>query len=187
MFKKVILLTLISSTLIITACSSSGSGGDASLLKIKDSGAISASDTLNYDWGDINIEGGNVSKTFSFKNDDMKKLVLKGASTSCMCTAAAIALPDGSQSPTFGMHNNPTDWAYGVMPGEEFSVKVVFDPMAHGPSATGPIQRSVFLVTSSKNNEIAESNSRETGGRITELKVKGNVLSEADYNSKNPS
>lgn len=178
------MVIIIAGALITVGCSSNSNTnkGDASLLELKNVGHISTAESLTHDWGNINIRGGKVSHTFKFKNDDFQNLVLKGASTSCMCTVAAVALPDGSQSPTFGMHNNPTDWAYAVKPGEDFSVKVVFDPMAHGPDATGPIQRSVFLVTSSKaDGEIAQTSPK---GTVTEIKVKGDVLSKADYDTK---
>lgn len=158
--------------LFLSACTST-SNDQANNSNISNSGNLLVISELNHDWGDIDIEGGNVSHRFTFKNDSSESLYLKGAQTSCMCTTAVYELSDDSISPKYGMHNNPTHWSGEVKPGEDFEVNVVFDPMAHGPDATGPIQRSVQLLTS------------DPGQPITELKVSGLVLSKEDFNAKN--
>ena len=135
---------------------------------------------MSYDWEEIDIEGGTVNHKFAFKNDGDEDLVLKGAVTSCMCTTATLELPNGEFSPAFGMHQIG-QWAYAIKPGEEFKMDVVFDPMAHGPEATGPIQRSIYLVTSSSpNGEYAEADP-QSGDVITEVKLSGNVLKSAAF------
>jgi len=142
-----------------------------------------------FDWGDINIEGGNVDKTFKFKNEGDKDLIIKSAGTSCMCTTAEVKLPDGTLSPKFGMHEKII-WGGIVKPGEEFEVKVVFDPLAHGPQGVGPIQRTVFIETSSEpNGNYAQAQGGGHGGSgesviITQIDLTGNVLSESDYEKK---
>ena len=114
--------------------------------------------------------------TFSLKNSGEEDLILKGAETSCMCTSATYLLPNGETSTAFGMHNN-TAWTYRIHPGEEFKVHVIFDPMAHGPEATGPVGRTVYLTTSSiPNGEFAKENPRAPNSTITELTLKANVL-----------
>ena len=137
---KRILISCAATLFLFAACSTQGADEAAS-------GEISALDELSYDWGDISIEGGDVDQGFHFKNDSDGDLVLNGADTSCMCTTAYFELPDGSISPNFGMHGNP-EWEYVVKPGEEFELEVIFDPMAHGPNAVGPIQRSVRIFSS---------------------------------------
>ncbi|MBT6068636.1 DUF1573 domain-containing protein [Candidatus Peregrinibacteria bacterium] len=145
-----------------------GCSDDLSALRdITDSGEITVVGDTTYDWGDINIAGGNVTYDFVLQNSGSEYLVLKGAETSCMCTIAEMQFSDGDVSPEFGMHNNRTDWAYAVQPGEEFTVHVGFDPMAHGPGGTGPIKRSITLDTSAPS--------------ATTLTVAGNVLSEEDF------
>jgi len=71
-------------------------------------GVITPLDELVYDWGDISIEGGDVDHGFHFRNDGEGDLILTGALTSCMCTEAYFELPDGSMSPSFGMHGKGT-------------------------------------------------------------------------------
>jgi rhodanese-related sulfurtransferase len=137
------------------------------------SGNLITSSSLIHDWGDINIQGGDVSHSFQFTNDGEESLYLKGAETSCMCTTATYHLPDGSKSPVFGMHNNPTGWSAEIKPGENFEVEAIYDPMAHGPDAVGIIQRSITLATSDPDQSTLE------------LKVGGEVLYEEDYEKKN--
>jgi rhodanese-related sulfurtransferase len=142
---------------------------------MENSGNLITSDSLIHDWGDINIQGGDVSHVFQFSNDSEESLYLKGAATSCMCTTAIYRLPDGSASPVFGMHNNPVDWSAEIEPGVSFEVEATFDPMAHGPDAIGVIQRSVTLATSDSDQPNLE------------LKVGGEVLYEEDFNDRNAS
>ncbi len=70
------------------------------------------------------------------------------------------------------MHDNPTSWSAEIKPNETFEVNVFFDPLAHGPTGTGAIKRTIQLLTSAVNQPVAE------------LKVSGVVLSEADYKAK---
>lgn len=153
-------------------------------MSVSDSGMLSALEKTTFDWEDINIEGGDVEHVFRLKNAGDKDLIIKSASTTCMCTTAFVETKDGLKSPAFGMHGS-TPWGQPIKPGEEFDVRVVFDPMAHGPTATGPIQRSVFLVTSSKPNaEFAQQLPESSPDAVIELKLSGDVLSKADYKSK---
>lgn len=139
------------------------------------SGLFTSAQALNHDWGDINIFGGDVSKTFTLMNSEDEPLLLSGAVSSCMCTSAEFMLSDGSRSGVFGMHGGP-DWNHMVQPGESFELTVTFDPMAHGPTATGPIARTV--------NVIGQPNPDQKGSVYTRIDVRGDVLSEEDYNFK---
>lgn len=182
--KKIFGISLLA-TVFLAACSgSSGDGSvDRSLLSLENSGRIAPVTETAYDWGDIDIRGGDVANVFKFRNEGDDDLIVKTASTSCMCTTADIKLSGGSESPQFGMHGR-IDWGGIVKPGEEFEIDVVFDPMAHGPSATGPIQRSVYLVTSSVANGSYARIEPRSGQMLTEMKVSGNVLSSEDYERK---
>lgn len=173
-------LAIIGLSLFLVGCAQSTETTDTSLLTIKDSGKMTVLEDLSYDWKDINIEGGTVSKNFKLKNISDQELILKGAQTSCMCTEATYLLPDGTQSPAFGMHEN-TQWAYSIKPNEEFEMEVVFDPMAHGKDAVGPITRSVYLFTSSEDNGNYAKMDQQMGKMVTELKLEGNVLSKDDF------
>lgn len=180
--KKTIFIAAIAISMLALAGCNSAQNSD--LLTVQDSGKIMPKQDLSYDWKDIDISGGDVERTFTFTNEGDTELVLKGASTSCMCTVATIGLPNGKQSPEFGMHANP-EWIYSVEPGEDFSISVVFDPMAHGPDAIGPIQRSVYLVSSSVENGNYAVKSPNGKDSITEIKVSGDVLYTEEYQDKN--
>lgn len=169
-------------SLALAACSSQRV--DANLLTLSDSGKITPLQDLSYDWGDINIEGGKVSKVFEFKNEGEDDLILKTIQTSCMCTVAQITLSDETVSPEFGMHE-VVKWGGIVKPGEQFKVDVVFDPLAHGPEAVGPIQREIYFLTSSLDNgNYAKKVDGSGTDRVTVLKVAGNVLAKKDYEAK---
>ena len=179
MKKHLVLFTLVA-TLFVSGCSLFGndSGGSVPSPSVADSGRIAAVDGVDHDWGDINIMAGEVSKVFTLMNDGEKDLVLMGVQTSCMCTKAVVVLPDGQKSPEFGMHVNPS-WSAAIAPGGRFDVDVVFDPLAHGPTATGPISRIVYVLSSSTADSSFVKMTPQ--GSMTELHLKGNVLSDADF------
>ena len=162
--KKLLLASMaLFMSFVFVACSSVSD----EVIVSEESGVIELIGSDSHDWGDINIVGGDVSYVFSFQNSGEGDLIINTASTSCMCTSAEITLANGDQSPVFGMHGNAI-WDAVVASGDEFEVNVVFDPMAHGLSATGPISRSVMLSTSDGDFE---------------LNVQGDVLSEEDFNN----
>lgn len=163
---KKILFLILGATFFLVACNS-----NSDLLSVNNSGHISLIDEESFDWGDVDITGGEVEHGFHFRNDGNEDLVLRSAITSCMCTSAKYELPDGSLSPTFGMHGGSENWAYAVKPGEEFELEVTFDPMAHGPDAVGPIQRSINMNSSDGNGPF-------------EVHLSANVLSHMDYEAK---
>ena len=107
-----------------------------------------------FDWGDIDIYGGIVEKTFTIKNSGTTDLELTNFRTSCMCTEVDVTIAD-QKSPSFGMHT-PTAWKGIVKPGEEALVSVKFDPLFHGPEAVGPITRLVGFNSNDKNNSVGE-------------------------------
>lgn len=174
-FKMKKLITLLSlSALLFSACSSEGVDEQAMGGNVQYVASFGSSlEDANHDWGNINIEGGLATYTFPFQNDSDEEMLIKTASTTCMCTTAEIELESGGTSPEFGMHS-AKEWNQVVAPGEKFEVYVAFDPMAHGPDAIGPITRSVFIETSATNLEE---------GAI-EIKVSGEVLYADDFDSK---
>ncbi len=139
------------------------------------SGVFTSLTELTHDWGDINILGGVVTHDFTLTNTESTPLLLSGAVTSCMCTTADFTISDGSSSGEFGMHGGP-DWTHTVQPGESFDIAVTFDPMAHGPTATGPISRTV--------NVIGKPDPSSKAVVYTRIDVTGDVLSEVDYQAK---
>ncbi|MGE3279132.1 MAG: DUF1573 domain-containing protein [Candidatus Altimarinota bacterium] len=151
--------------LVLLGCASSSVPGPSEP-------GFSSQQSSFHDWGDIDIMGGSVSHDFILQNTTQKPLLLRGAVTSCMCTTAQVTLQDGTLSPVFGMHENE-EWSYEVQPDESFQVKVVFDPLAHGPTAVGPVRRTV--------NIISDADPENRGITYTRLDVQGNVVSEANY------
>lgn len=148
---------------------------------VGNAGRVSSAETLEFDWGNINIQGGKVRHTFTLQNGGSEDLILKGAFTSCGCTKATIALADGHVSPGFGM-NVPNNWTRAVKPGERFTVTVEFDPLFHGPKDVGPITRAVYLVTSAPaDGRVSRQMRSIESGTVTEMRVRGKVLSEDDF------
>ncbi len=154
--KKILFLAIIG-LFILTGCVATGQN-----LNLTSDGPIT------HNWGDINIMGGLVTHKFELKNSGESEITIKGAPTSCMCTTAQFEFEGENYSPEFSLHSNPKDWSQTVAPGEEFEVHVTFDPLAHGPDATGPLTRVVFL-------EI------EGDTEPMQLKLYANILSEKDY------
>jgi hypothetical protein len=100
---------------------------------------------MTHDWGEIDIRGGNVEKVFEIENTGDGDLEVTNFKTSCMCTEAQVVIND-EKSPVFGMHSR-SSWKGVVSSGESADVKVVFDPLFHGPQGTGPITRLVSFET----------------------------------------
>jgi len=104
-----------------------------------------------YDFGTISMKNGNVTKEFNVTNPTDKDITVSTVFTSCMCTKAFIVLPDGSAKGPFGMPG------MGSVPpaneiikaGESRTIRVVYDPNAHGPAGVGRIDRFVTLTDSS--------------------------------------
>lgn len=106
----------------------------------------------NLDLGQIPIKGGLVNLNFRLKNTGAEAVRVRNVATSCMCTEAYLNLGDAGRFGPFGMvgHRGVNSSAGTEIPsGGEFVVEVVFDPLAHGPEATGKIIREIYLETNS--------------------------------------
>lgn len=112
--------------------------------------ANAAVESDTYDWGNIPINGGNVTKKFIIKNTGTENLQLTNIKTSCHCTTASVTV-SGNESPSFGM-SGTSQWIGEVKPGQEAILNVVFDPLFHGPQGTGPINRYISVETNDKSN-----------------------------------
>ncbi|MEZ4104280.1 MAG: DUF1573 domain-containing protein [Candidatus Paceibacterota bacterium] len=95
-----------------------------------------------YDFGDIDIFAGKVDTTYTLKNEGTEAVTITKAGTSCMCTEGEIA------GLTFGMHGSDVK-SVTIPAGGEEKVKAIYDPLAHGPSGTGPVTRMLMLETNS--------------------------------------
>ena len=103
-----------------------------------------------HDWGEIDIDGGIVSKSFTIENKGSSPLKLHNVVTSCMCTTAQLKT-DGETSKKFVMHSKSGD-VFEVSPGKIADLIVEFDPAFHGPSGVGAISRTITLETNDENN-----------------------------------
>jgi len=104
--------------------------------------SVLSSNEKVYDFGEIEIFGGKVENEFVLTNEGPDPIVIIAGTTSCGCTEGEI---DGI---SFGMHEGMSS-DLTINAGETKNLKVIYDPLAHGPSATGKIDRQVFLKTNS--------------------------------------
>lgn len=125
--------------------------------KLDNSAKVGANDsasvevkTNSYDWGQIGINNGKAKATFEIKSNGSQPLKLFNIITSCACTTAQIIVGDNA-SPLFDMHSKST-YVIEVPPGEVAQLKVVFDPLFHGPNDLGAITRQVTVATNDANN-----------------------------------
>lgn len=112
-----------------------------------------------FDFGDVSMANGKVSQTFKIKNEGDADLKLSNIHTSCMCTTATLKV-NGKKSPAFGMQGHGATaafWRETLKPGETADLDVVFDPNAHGPDATGPITRAIYLHSNDGGKEDVQS------------------------------
>lgn len=116
-----------------------------------------------YDFGTISMGNGRVEKLFEVVNSADQDVALESISTSCMCTTAYLTSAGKEKGP-FGMpgHGGGATKANEIVKaGESRTVRVVYDPAAHGPAGIGPVDRFIYLT--------------ETSGRTLELEIKAVV------------
>ncbi len=113
-------------------------------------GVLTAADKF-YDFGTISMKNGNVTKDFVVTNPTDKDVFVPTLVTSCMCTKAFLVETDGTTNGPFGMPSmgyvppvNET-----IKAGESRTIRVVYDPNAHGPAGVGPIDRFAILTDKS--------------------------------------
>ena len=121
-----------------------------------DSRVTMSVDSNRHDWGTINLGGGIVSKSFAIENKGASPLKLYGVKTSCMCTTAQLKT-SSQASPKFKMHEK-NSYVFEVNPGETAELIVEFDPAFHGPSGTGPINRTITMNTNDGKNPTLSFN-----------------------------
>ena len=101
-----------------------------------------------YDFGPVSMAKGNVERDFAITNSTDSDITINQAETSCMCTEAFLKLPDGKEMGPYGMPGHGFNRLNAVIkPGEVITVKVIFDPTAHGPAGIGKIERVVTLYS----------------------------------------
>lgn len=152
--KKIIISITLITVLILIGGGFFLSKGETSATITASQNAKAAIDQKIYDWGTINMNNGNVNKTFIIKNAGTDVLKLTKVKTSCHCTKAQVTI-NGKTSPSFGM-NTVSPWVGEVAPGNEAQLNIVFDPAYHGPNGVGPITRYISVDTNDPNNSTLE-------------------------------
>lgn len=106
-------------------------------------------DRTVHEFGDVPIDGGVVETVYNVRNDAAEEVRLAAVYSSCMCTTAVLEFADGTSAGPFGMpgHELPTTIERTLAAGEQFRVRVQFDPAAHGPEGVGPTRRAVAIHT----------------------------------------
>ena len=109
----------------------------------------------DYDFGNVSMAKGKVSKDFLLENKSDKNVQIGEVFTSCMCTEAELRVGDKFAGP-FGMqgHGGARKADLIVKPGEMLTVKAIFDPAAHGPAGVGPIERQIVVSTGAGEDPI---------------------------------
>ena len=149
---KTIIITLIVVAVIgylLVLSYQKSSSSAASVQGVSQTGAqsaLAASSTF-YDFGTISMKNGNVTKDFTFTNPGNSDVSIKGVETSCMCTSALLVEADGSTKGPFGMAGmgGMTSTDDTVKAGESRTLRVVYDPNAHGPAGVGDIDRFITV------------------------------------------
>ncbi|PIR44481.1 MAG: hypothetical protein COV10_04475 [Candidatus Vogelbacteria bacterium CG10_big_fil_rev_8_21_14_0_10_51_16] len=108
--------------------------------------AVLQVDEPSYDFGNVSMAKGNVSRLFTLVNTSSSTVAINKIFTSCMCTKANLTIDTMRYGP-FGMPGHGAGLAISanLAPGESATVEAVFDPAAHGPAGVGPISRSIYL------------------------------------------
>lgn len=128
----------------------------ASVQGVQSRGAKSAliAPSAFYDFGTISMKNGEVSYDFTFTNPTDTDIVIRGVQTSCMCTSALLVEPSGSTKGPFGMPGmgDITTTNETIKAGESRTLRVIYDPNAHGPAGVGVINRFVTVTDSTGAN-----------------------------------
>lgn len=146
----ILAVTAILAFLVFVASPNTAGQSEASGQKQLAASALAASEET-YDFGQISMKNGKVSRAFTITNTGETELELKSLSTSCMCTEAFITDEKGEENGPFGMPGHGggrTALSLLIPSGESRALEVVFDPAAHGPAGIGKIARSVFIEDS---------------------------------------
>jgi len=117
-------------------------------------GAVLGVGEQAFDWGTIQLNGGEVTRSFEIENKGDSQLQIANLKTSCMCTKARLVV-ESEAGPWFAMHSQ-SQWIGKVPPGKKAQVEVVFDPAFHGPSGVGAISRTVTMQTNDPNRSSLE-------------------------------
>lgn len=112
----------------------------------------------SFELGDVEYSGGLVSTTLAFTNNSVDEVKIEDVFSNCSCTVAVISHGPHTIGP-FGMPGHDLDEVgeldWSILPGDDFTVKITFDPAAHGEESIGDnVERKVTIQTDMGNGEI---------------------------------
>jgi len=150
---KILLVSIIGTTILISGLAvwmtrtTGQTEGASSLLPNTQTQNIAVNPSSAMQLGDVDYNGGIVTRSFDVKNISDKTITLKKITTSCMCTDAKFVV-DGKESRSFGMEMdgdlNPII-SLELKPQETAQLVFNFDPKAHGPEGVGSFERTITL------------------------------------------
>jgi len=112
-------------------------------------------ETERYNFGTLSQKDGIKTAYVKITNTGQSDLVIDGMETSCMCTSASIVY-NRVEGPVFGMSmhgENPADYKLSIPPGESASLKIAYDPNAHGSQET-PEEKIIREITIMSNDPV---------------------------------
>lgn len=118
-----------------------------------------------FDLGTVLMANGLAKHVVELKNTGTSDLKINSIKTSCMCTEAMLEV-DNEKSPKFGMHTSSSFWSQKIKPNQTANLEIIFDPNAHGPNATGPITRTVTLLSNDNNKSNTKTIITFTGNVV---------------------
>lgn len=116
-------------------------------------------DHHNFDFGTISMAKGKVNHNWKIKNTSQNPLQISNLITSCMCTTAQLKADGKAISPIFGMPmhgDEKSNWSEEIASGKAAEIEATFDPAAHGPEGTGPIERIISFKTNDPDKKTVE-------------------------------
>lgn len=101
-----------------------------------------------YDLGQVSQAKGIVTVELAVSNAGNGDLIVREMETSCGCTRASLVV-NGRAGPWYGMRGHsewPVGWSARLRPGQQATLRVQYDPDAHG-IYRGPIDRIVVIYS----------------------------------------
>ncbi len=149
--KKLLLIFILPLFLLFTGCSDNSTTNPTPTNEPASSQSVGFIDIKlnNLKQGEIPMSKGKIDIPFTFYNGGKEPVTLLTGRTSCMCTEAVVKNADGTVSPPLTFHGALAQINQVVKPGEEATLLAIYDPLAHGPDATGPIKRDIIIQTNS--------------------------------------
>lgn len=105
----------------------------------------------NYDFGTITQEEKTVSLAVSNTGDS--NLEITEITTSCICTSAVFKV-GGRTSPTFAGPTSQDEWSETLLPGQQGTLEVTYDPTIFSDS--GQITRAVYIDSNDPDNPTVD-------------------------------